>query len=85
MIDSSVKIREVFSFAHPAKQILAVAKYCSAAYGSNMWDLGSREALMMTNAWRTGHKLAWDVPRACRTFLVECVLARARWFFKKLV
>ena len=66
LIDSSVKIREAFSFAHPAEQILAVAKYCSAAYGSNLWDLGSREAVMLTNAWRTGHKLAWDVPRACR-------------------
>ena len=75
LVDSSVKTRETFSFAHPAEQILAVAKYCSAAYGSSLWDLGSREALMLTNAWRTGHKLAWDVPRACRTFLVESVLA----------
>ena len=75
MIDSSVKIRESFSFAHPTEQILAVSKYCSAAYGSNLWDLGSREAQMFTNAWRTGHKLAWDVPRSCRTFLVQTVLA----------
>ena len=30
---------------------------------------------MFTNAWRTGHKLAWDVPRHCRTFLVQTVLA----------
>ena len=75
MIDGSVKIRESFGFAHPSEQILAVAKYCSAAYGSNLWDLGSRESEMMTNAWRTGHKLAWDVPRHCRTFLVQTVLA----------
>ena len=75
IIDSSVKIREAFSFAHSAEQILAVAKYCSAAYGSNLWDLGSREAVMLMNAWHTGHKLAWNVPRACRTFLVESVLA----------
>ena len=75
LIDGSAKIREGFGFAHPAEQITAVAKYCSAAYGSNLWDLGSREALMLTNAWRTGHKLAWDVPRACRTFLVQAVLA----------
>ena len=71
MIDSSVKIRESFSFAHPTEQILAVTKYCSAAYGSNLWDLGSREAQMFPNAWRTGHKLAWDVPRSCHTFLVQ--------------
>ena len=75
MIDSSVKIRESFHFAHPEEQILAVSKYCSAAYGSNLWDLGSREAEMLTNAWRTGHKLAWEVPRHCRTFLVQTVLA----------
>ena len=30
---------------------------------------------MFTNAWRTGHKLAWDVPLHCRTFLVQTVLA----------
>ena len=30
---------------------------------------------MFTNAWRTGHKLAWDVPRGCHTYLVEEVLA----------
>jgi hypothetical protein len=74
-IDSSVKIREGFSFAHPAEQITAVEKYCTAAYGSNLWDLGSKESYMLTNAWRTGHKLAWGVPRACRTYLVQAVLA----------
>ena len=74
MIDRSVKIRESFSFAHPTEQILAVTKYCFTAYGSNLWDLGSREAQMFTKAWLTGHKLAWDVPRSCHTFLVQNVL-----------
>jgi hypothetical protein len=74
-IDMSVKIREGFSFAHPAEVITATEKYCTAAYGSNLWDLDSKESIMLTNAWRTGHKLAWEVPRACRTFLVQAVLA----------
>ena len=30
---------------------------------------------MLTNAWRTRHKLAWDVPRSCHTYLVQTVLA----------
>ena len=30
---------------------------------------------MLTNAWRTGHKLAWDVPRSCQTYLVQTGLA----------
>ena len=74
-IDASVKIRETFFFAHPAEQIAATAKYCTAAYGSNLWDLGSPATRMMVNAWRTGHKLAWSVPRSTHTYLVEEVLA----------
>ena len=30
---------------------------------------------MFANVWRTGHKLAWDVPRGCHTYLVDEVLA----------
>jgi hypothetical protein len=74
-IDSSVKIREAFAFAHPAEVITATEKYCTAAYGSNIWDQTSTEFDMMVNAWRTGHKLAWDVARGCRTFLVQAALA----------
>ena len=32
---------------------LAVEKYCTAAYGSNLWKHSKREPLMFTNAWRT--------------------------------
>ena len=74
-IDTSSRIREAFGFAHPCEQILAVEKYCTAMYGSNLWDLDGTEAGMMVSAWRTGHKLAWDVPRNCHTYLVEEVLA----------
>ena len=30
---------------------------------------------MMVNAWRAGHKLAWDMARVCRTNMVQEVLA----------
>ena len=30
---------------------------------------------MFVNSWRTGVKLAWEVPRGCRTWLVQNVLA----------
>ena len=74
-IDTSVKIREAFYFAHPVEQIAATEKYCTAVYGSNLWDLGSSATKMFVNAWRTGHKLAWRVPRSTHTYLVEEVLA----------
>ena len=74
-IDTSTRIREAFSFAHPTEQILAVEKYCNAIYGSNLWELSGKEAGMVVSVWQTGHKLAWDVPRNCHTYLVEEVLA----------
>ena len=43
-------------------------------YGSNLWDLRGKEVGMLVSAWRTGHKLAWAVPRNCHTYLVEEVL-----------
>lgn len=74
-IDSSAKIRECFDFAHPAEVIKATDIYSTTCYGSNLWDFKSKEFDMLVNAWRTGHKLAWAVPRGCRTFLVQEVLA----------
>ena len=76
-IDSSVKIRETFEFSHPTQQIHAVEKYCTAMYGSNLWDLHSPEADMVFSSWKTGVKLAWDVHRGCRTYLLQTVLAKA--------
>ena len=73
-IDSSVKIRETFSFAHPIEQITAMEKYCTAMYGSNLWDLRSTEAVMLCNSWKLGMKLAWNLPRGCRSYLLQTVL-----------
>ena len=72
-IDSSVKIREGFSFAHPKEQITAAQKYCTAMNGSRLWDLGSPKESKMLNVWCTGHKLAWDIPgRAAPTWCRLC-------------
>ena len=57
-VDTSVKLRETFSFAHPAEIITATDKYCKTAYGSNLWDYSTAESRMMCNVWTTGHKLA---------------------------
>ena len=35
-IDSTVKAREMFGFAHPQEQILAMEKYCPSLYGSTL-------------------------------------------------
>ena len=96
-IDMSVKIRETFSFAHPAEQLQAVMKYCTSIYGSNLYNFEDDEFGMICGAWKTGVKLAWGVHRGCRTYLVQHVLApgipslrvslllRFRKFFRSLL
>ena len=39
LVDSTVKTRETFRFAHPTEQIEAMEKYCLSIYGSNLWRL----------------------------------------------
>ena len=73
-IDMSVKIRETFAFAHPAEQLEAVTKYCTAVYGSNLYNFSGHEFEMICSAWRTGVKLAWGVHRGCRSYILQQVL-----------
>ena len=74
-IDLISKIREDFHFAHPLDIINAVEIYETAFYGSSLWNLNTREVDMLINSWKTGHRLAWGVSRACRSYLVNQVLA----------
>ena len=96
-IDSHVKVRETFGFAHPEEQLLAVEKYCTSVYGSNLYDFNDNEFNMICSSWRTGVKLAWGVHRGCQTYLMQQVLApgvislrvnlllRYRTFFRRLL
>ena len=49
--------------------------YATAFYGSTLWNLNSTEVEMLLNSWKTGHRLAWGVSRACCSYLVKQVLA----------
>ena len=40
-----------------------------------LWDLSGDSATQYFNSWTTGVKLAWQCPRATRTYLVQQVLA----------
>ena len=74
-IDSSVKMRENFFFAHPLDQIDAIEKYCSTVYGSSLMDLSGVTAKSIFSAWKTGVKLCWGISRGCHTYLLQNVLA----------
>ena len=74
-IDQSVEVCQVFSFASPVEIIRALQVYCSSHYGSMLWELGGEAATQYCNAWSTAIKLAWQCPRATRSYLLQQVLA----------
>ena len=73
-ISNSLEIRELFSFASPVEILRALKVYTCTFYGSNLWELGGSMSEQVYNAWGIGIRLAWDVPRATRSYLVDNVL-----------
>ena len=84
-IDSSVKVKESFHFAHPMEKISAVQKYNTSFYDSSLWRLRSQEVEGIYASWRTHIKLSWDLPRNCHSFFIPHVLAPHVWSVKTSV
>ena len=74
-INDSTEVREAFCFASPSEVLRAVKVYVGSHYGSNLWQLGGDMACQYFSAWRTCVKLAWQLPRATHTFLVDHLLS----------
>ena len=74
-IDKSTAVREAFSFAQPNQILQAVRTYCCSLYGAMTWSLYSEKAKQVFNTWSTCAKLAWGVPRATHTYLVDNLLS----------
>ena len=74
-IDKSTGVREAFAFAQPNQIIQAVRTYCSSLYGAMTWSLFSEKAKQVFNCWSTCVKLAWGVPRATHSYLVDNLLS----------
>lgn len=74
-IGDSTECRESFGFASPCDVLKAVKVHVGSHYGSNLWQLDSPVAEQYYAAWRTCVKLAWHVPRAAHTYLIDHLLA----------
>ena len=74
-IGRSTEVRETFGFAQPNQIIQAVQTYCFDMYGAMTWPLYSQRAKQVFNTWSTCVKLAWGVPRATHTYLVDNFLS----------
>ena len=95
-ITRSLEIREQFAFAHPMEVLRAVKVYSCDHYGSVLWDFGGDLAAKYMNSWKTCVKLAWNVPRATRSYFLgylagglvtaKCdIIARYSSFYKTLL
>ena len=65
----------MFCFAQPNQIIRAVKTYCCSMHNCMTWPLYSTAARQFYNCWSTCVKLAWDVDRATKSYLVENLLS----------
>ena len=70
-IDSSLEIRDTFSFAHPNQILTAVQMYSLHCYGSMLWDFGDESMGKFCRSWTTCVKLCNRVTRSTHTYFVE--------------
>ena len=70
-IAKSLEVRNQLSFADPQIILRALQIFCSDAYGSMLWDLGSDSAESFFKCWNTNVKLVFGLPRNTFTYLVE--------------
>ena len=75
-IGKSLQVREKFAFAHPCELVEVTDKYCSAFYGSNLYDLRGESARMMYASWRTCQKMVWKLPRETKSYFIPHVLCK---------
>ena len=76
MINRSVEIRDVFSFAEPEQILTAVKLYAGHFYGSMLWPLDSEMVSQFCRSWSTCIKLTHNCPRSTKTWIVENLLAQ---------
>ena len=74
-IRKSTEIRETFFFASPVEVLKAVKWFAGDLYGGNLWQLRGDMAQQMFRTWNTCIKLAWQVPRATHTYMVDNLLS----------
>ena len=74
-IENSVETRETFAFAYPEQILKATHMYCLHLYGGMLWNFCSDETGQFCRSWNTSVKLAHNVPRGTKTFIVDNFLA----------
>ena len=64
-------LRQQFANIDPIVHTKLVSIYLTSFYGSPLWDLSSEAAKRLYSSWNIMMKIAYDIPRESKTFLIE--------------
>ena len=65
------ELKQEFSYAHPLTKIMIKKVFNTHFYGSQLWDLFTREAARLEKTWNTSVRMMLDVPRNTHRFFIE--------------
>ena len=70
-INKNNEIIQEFYFSHPDTKIKINSIYNSHFTGSCLWNIFSRETIMVENSWNVAMRLMLDLPRETHRYLIE--------------
>ena len=70
-INKNIELNQEFQFSHPSTKVKLKGIYNFHFTGSAIWDLFSREAIMLENTWNTAVRIMFDLPLQTHRNLIE--------------
>ena len=70
-INKNIELNQEFLFSHPSTKVKLNSIYNFHFTGSALWDLFSREAVMLENTWNTAVGIMFDLPLQTHRNLIE--------------
>ena len=70
-IQKNIDLNQEFQVCHPSTKVKMNRIYNFHFTGSPLWDLFSREAIMLENSWNTAVRIMFDLPMQTHKYLIE--------------
>ena len=74
MIAKNAELNQEFHFGHPISRVRVNQIYNSHFTGSPLWDLFSKEAIMVENSWNRSMRIMMELPLRTHRYLLEPVV-----------
>ena len=72
-INKNITLNQKFSFSHPLTKVKMNLIFNFHFTGSPLWDLFSKEAIMLENSWNTAIKVMFDLPVQTHCYIIESI------------